>query len=308
MITISGSPYNAKDMLISSTIPSTTDQDKCTRHSSLNSQALGIMNSSLAHNILMHRKENAESLQNYLCDKYSSPRPASVFANYQHTRHFQISGNSDPASQIAELNTLYTRLEENKCNVPSLIHTMTLLSAIPQSQDNLATSILTFQTSLTQLTWDFVSSAIQSEFSQRLTSAHTACHLGIPRGDCPPSWKKNSQDKQQQCPQGQQQQQSQGDSSQQQKKKHSQEKHSGKAHQADSSSKSNNDDKYQAFSTIAFASIATIIPPTHSLSPKPQSKAKASKLTDWLSEQHPSQIGPIHWKGAKGNCTLGQTK
>jgi len=81
----------------------------------------------------MHGKENAESLWNYLCDKYSSPGPASVFVDYQCTRHFQISGNSDSASQIAELDTLYTRLEGNKCNVSSLIRAITLLSAIPQS-------------------------------------------------------------------------------------------------------------------------------------------------------------------------------
>ena len=119
-----GSPYNAKDMLTFSTIPSTIDQDKRARRSSLDSQALGIMNSSLAHNILMHGKENAESLWNYLRDKYGSPGPASVFADYQRTRHFQISGNSDPAPQIAELDTLYIRLEGNKCNVLSLIHAM----------------------------------------------------------------------------------------------------------------------------------------------------------------------------------------
>jgi len=82
MITMPGSPYNAKDMLTFSTIPSTTDQDECARRSSLNSQALGIMSSSLAHNILMHGKENAESFWNYLRDKYSSPGPASVFADY----------------------------------------------------------------------------------------------------------------------------------------------------------------------------------------------------------------------------------
>jgi len=40
--------------------------------------------------------------------------------------------------------------------------------------------------------------------------------------------------------------------------------------------------------------MATIVPPTHSLPSKPQSKARAPKLTDWLSEQCPSQIGPIH--------------
>ena len=123
------------------------------------------MNSSLTHNILMHGKTSAESLWNYLCDKYGSPGPAAVFADYQCTRHFQISGNSDPAPQIAEPDTLYTRLEGNKYDVPSLVHAMTLLSAIPQSWDNLATSILTSQTTLSQLTWDFVSSAIQSEFS-----------------------------------------------------------------------------------------------------------------------------------------------
>jgi len=149
MITMPGSPYNAKDMLTFSTIPSTTDQDEHARCSSLDSQALGIMNSSLAHNILMHGKENAESIWNYLCNKYGSPGPASVFADYQHTRHFQISGNSNPAPQIAELDTLYTRLKRNKCNILSLIHAMMLLSAIPQSWDNLATSILTSQTLLT---------------------------------------------------------------------------------------------------------------------------------------------------------------
>jgi len=133
MITMPGSSYNTKDMLTFSTISSTIDQDECARHSSLDSQALGIMNSSLAHNILMHGKENAESLWNYLHDKYSSPGPASVFVDYQCTRHFQISGNSDSAPQIAELNTLYTRLEGNKCNVSSLIRAITLLSAIPQS-------------------------------------------------------------------------------------------------------------------------------------------------------------------------------
>ena len=49
MITMPGSPYNTKNMLSSSTIPSTTDQDERARCSSLDSQALGIMNSSLAH-------------------------------------------------------------------------------------------------------------------------------------------------------------------------------------------------------------------------------------------------------------------
>ena len=85
MITMPGSPYTAKDMLTAATIPCTTDQDEHARCSSIDSQALGIINSFLTHNILMHRKTSAESLWNYLYDKYSSPGPAVVFADYQHT-------------------------------------------------------------------------------------------------------------------------------------------------------------------------------------------------------------------------------
>jgi len=39
--------------------------------------------------------------------------------------------------------------------------------------------------------------------------------------------------------------------------------------------------------------MATIVPPTHPFSPKPQSKARAPKLADRLSKQRSSQIGPI---------------
>jgi len=39
--------------------------------------------------------------------------------------------------------------------------------------------------------------------------------------------------------------------------------------------------------------MATIVPLTHPLPPKPQSKTRAPKLADQLSEQCPSQIGPI---------------
>jgi len=40
--------------------------------------------------------------------------------------------------------------------------------------------------------------------------------------------------------------------------------------------------------------MATIVSLTHSLPPKPQSKARVPKLADWLFEKCPSQIGPIY--------------
>jgi len=39
--------------------------------------------------------------------------------------------------------------------------------------------------------------------------------------------------------------------------------------------------------------MTTIVPLVHPLPPKPQSQARAPKLTDQLSEQRPSQVGPI---------------
>ena len=77
--------------------------------------------------------------------------------------------------------------------------------------------------------------------------------------------------------------------------KRSRGKRGGKAHQADAFSKDkpSNNDEYQASSAIAFASMATIVPPVHPLPPKPQSQVRAPKLTDRLSEQCPSQVGPI---------------
>ena len=142
-ITIPSFPYTTEGMLTTSIIFFITDQDECARHSSLNSQVLGIMNLFLAHNIFVYRKTSAEFLWNYLYNKYGSSGPAAVFIDYQCTRHFQISGNSNSASQIAELNTFNTRLERNYCNVLSLVCAITLLFAIPQSWNNLATSILT---------------------------------------------------------------------------------------------------------------------------------------------------------------------
>jgi len=62
MITMPSSSYNAKNILISFTISFTQDQDEHIRYNSLDSQVLEIINLSLAHNILMHGKENAKFL------------------------------------------------------------------------------------------------------------------------------------------------------------------------------------------------------------------------------------------------------
>jgi len=65
----------------------------------------------------MHSQPNAEALWAYLWTIMEIPSLASIFVDYQRTITFQISGDQDPAPQIAELNFLYTRLCENNCDV-----------------------------------------------------------------------------------------------------------------------------------------------------------------------------------------------
>ena len=69
---------------------------------------------------------------------------ASIFADYQRTITFQISGDQDPTSQIAELDFLYIRLCENKCDILSVLKAITLLFAIPHSWNFISASILFF--------------------------------------------------------------------------------------------------------------------------------------------------------------------
>jgi len=81
----------------------------------------------------MHSQPNIEALWAYLWTIIEIPSLASIFADYQRTITFQIFGDQDPASEIAELDFLYTRLCENNCNLPFVLKAMTLLFTIPHS-------------------------------------------------------------------------------------------------------------------------------------------------------------------------------
>ena len=94
------------------------------------------------------------------------PSLASIFNNYQRTITFQISGDQDLILQITKLNSLYTRLYGNNCNISSVLRAMTLLSAIPYSWNYISISISFSYISISNLTWDVVCFAIQVEFSR----------------------------------------------------------------------------------------------------------------------------------------------
>ena len=95
LITYSEAVFTAEDILNTLALPQTTDV--VARKNFLGFQALTILNFILPDNLLMYGQLNAEALWTYLWTLIETSGLASVFADYQRTIIFQISGNQDPA-------------------------------------------------------------------------------------------------------------------------------------------------------------------------------------------------------------------
>ncbi|KAF5351107.1 hypothetical protein D9756_008396 [Leucocoprinus leucothites] len=87
---------------------------------------------------------------------YGVQGPASVYSDFVHAISWSLPGNMDPAQSIAELESLFTRIEGMTTQLPEVIRAMILLCAVPQGMETLAQSILANQTQMSQLTWDLV--------------------------------------------------------------------------------------------------------------------------------------------------------
>ncbi|KAF5363977.1 hypothetical protein D9756_000022 [Leucocoprinus leucothites] len=137
-----------------------------------------------------------ESLQRL----YGIQGPASVYGDFVRAISWSLPGNMDPAQSIAELESLFTRIEGATARLPKVIRAMILLRAVPQGMETLAQSILANQTQMSQLTWDLVRSAIQAAWSQKMTAS--ASRAGRSNGQ----WQQNrNPGNQQRQGQGQQQ-------------------------------------------------------------------------------------------------------
>ncbi|KAF5351116.1 hypothetical protein D9756_008279 [Leucocoprinus leucothites] len=131
---------------------------------------------------------------------YGTQGPASVYGDFVRAVSWSLPGNMDPAQSIAELESLFTRIEGATARLPEVIRAMILLRAVPQGMETLAQSILANQTQMSQLTWDLVRSAIQAAWSQKMTAS--ASRAGCSNGQ----WQQNrNPGNQQRQGQGQQQ-------------------------------------------------------------------------------------------------------
>jgi hypothetical protein len=140
-----------------------------------------------------------------LTDTYGTAGLLAIFALYQQTLGFRISGNKELSAEIAQLELIYNRLFDVNIPIPGIVQAMTLLSSVPEHWKT-TSSFLAAKGSVTGVTFQTVWAAILQEYNQWQTSkSQASCFSGVKKGGPRPSWQQ-----QQGCPQfqgGQQQQQ-----------------------------------------------------------------------------------------------------
>ncbi|KAF5356944.1 hypothetical protein D9756_006374 [Leucocoprinus leucothites] len=178
----SGNVTNAEEAAASLAIR----QEEERRRNFLEQSAIGLLIQAVPDSMLhliVQGDPNAtwEALQRL----YGVQGPASVYGDFVRAVSWSLPGNMDPAQSIAELESLFTRIEGATTRLPEVIRAMILLRAVPQGMETLAQSILANQTQMSQLTWDLVRSAIQAAWSQKMTAS--ASRAGRSNGQ----WQQN---------------------------------------------------------------------------------------------------------------------
>jgi hypothetical protein len=146
-------------------------------------------------------------------DTYGTAGPLAIFALYQQTLGFRITGNKEPSAKIAQLELIYNQLTDISVPIPSIVQAMTLLGLVPEHW-KIASSFLAAKGSITGVTFQTVRAAILQEYNQQQTSKSQASHFsGVKKGGPRPPWQQQGRpqfqggQQQQQWPFGQQQQQ-----------------------------------------------------------------------------------------------------
>jgi hypothetical protein len=148
-------------------------------------------------------------------DTYGTAGPLAIFALYQQTLGFRITGNKEQSAKITHLEMIYNRLTDVSVQVPGIVQAMTLLGSVPEHW-KIASSFLAAKGSVTGVTFQTVWAAILQEYNQWQTSKlQASCFSGVKKGGPRPPWQQQGrpqfqggqQQQQQQQPQGQQQQQ-----------------------------------------------------------------------------------------------------
>jgi hypothetical protein len=156
----------------------------------LNKVVITIINNQITLGLTTSRTDVPFILWHDLMDTYGTARPSAIFALYQQTLGFRITGNKEPSAKIAHLELIYNRLTDVSVQIPSIVQAMTLLGSVPEHW-KIASSFLAAKGSVTGVTFQTVQAAILQEYNQRQTSKSQASRFsGVKKGGPRPPWQQ----------------------------------------------------------------------------------------------------------------------
>jgi hypothetical protein len=148
----------------------------------LNKVVIAIINNRITPGLTTSCTDDPFILWHDLMDTYGTTGPSAIFALYQQTLGFRITGNKEPSAEITQLKLIYNQLTDVSVPIPGIVQVMTLLSSVPEHW-KIASSFLAAKGSVTGVTFQTVQATILQEYNQQQTSKSQASHFsGVKKG------------------------------------------------------------------------------------------------------------------------------
>src|SRR3978361_377878 len=150
-----------------STLTAVQIQQRLT-YTDLDDRAMGLIQLRLTPSIhqTLTRPDRSEQVWDNLEETYGKRSAPQIFSMFKQAIEFKISPQSDPSPQILRLDTLFERLTTEQVELPAFVQAMTLLNAITQSWDNIASTLLQTHDTDT-LTFKIIRDQVNSEWHRR---------------------------------------------------------------------------------------------------------------------------------------------
>jgi hypothetical protein len=121
----------------------------------LNKVVIAIINNQVTLGLTTSRTDDPFILWHDLMDTYGTAGLSAIFALYQQTLGFRITGNKEPSAEIAQLELIYNWLTDVSVPIPGIVQAMTLLGSVPEHW-KIASSFLAAKGSVTGVTFQTV--------------------------------------------------------------------------------------------------------------------------------------------------------
>jgi hypothetical protein len=150
-----------------------TDKEQCC--TLLESAVVSTLITGVPDTMIHHINQNdANATWELLTQLYSVAGPTAVYVDFLHAVSWCIPNQGNPTTSIAELKGIFHRLASSQALILDAIKSMILLKSAPDGNGALSQSLLANCQLITDLTWDIVCNALQSQWLQCLHSATRA--------------------------------------------------------------------------------------------------------------------------------------